>query len=298
MSRTISPKIALSDGLFTPCERPSLKLLLCFLISFNYSSGLAADDDVDISVGFSFLEFHYEEFSDNNHSLNQEYGTLPGITFAISRALDPWLLKATMSYHADDVAYDGQTQSGFPVVSRSDADIFDAAFYLEKHLETLTSVDAIYGGIGYHYWRRHIHATRTDNGTPVHSLLEYYHWVYAAVGTKATIYETEKSRWQLDARLTRMLKGQLDVDFLGFGGFDDARLDLGNEWGMHFALPWSTQATPNGQLQIEPYYEQFNIGKSNRANLTINGSPTQKSVVEPKSKTQNYGIRFIWKQRF
>jgi len=46
------------------------------------------------------------------------------------------------------------------------------------------------------------------------------------------------------------------------------------------------------QFSIEPYYEQWDIGKSDLFELTNNGVPTGSVIIEPRSETRNIGINF------
>lgn len=248
---------------------------------------------VEFLAGASLMNFGYIEYDINGAWLDEENGVLPGLLFGGTLYWTNWYASLMLNYHFGDVEYQGQTQSidpdlsGLPINSRSDTDIFDTTAIAGYQFSALTA----YGGLGYYYWRRNIRSTTTDNGLSVAGVLEFYSWTYAILGLNIPVVKNGDFHLNLDVRATRMLDANMEVDFQGFGGFDIAMLNLGEDWGVRLALPWTFRAFgDSSMLTVEPYYTTWNIGRSSVTELTINGEGTGSGVVEPRSETRNYGI--------
>ncbi len=248
---------------------------------------------VEFLAGISLMNFGYTEYDVDNAWLDEESGVLPGLLLGGTLYWTNWYASLMLNYHFGDVEYQGQTQStdpdlsGLPINSRTGTDIFDTTAIAGYQFSALTA----YGGLGYYYWRRNIRPTTTDNGLSVAGVLEFYSWTYAILGLNVPVVKNEDSHFNLDIRATRMLDANMEVDFQGFGGFDNAMLNLGEDWGVRLALPWTFSAfDENTMITVEPYYSTWNIKRSSVTELTINGQGTGSGVVEPRSETRNYGI--------
>ena len=254
----------------------------------------------ELFAGASMLNFDYTEFDTNGAWLDEENGWLPGLLLGGTLYWPGnWYASLELNYYFGDVEYQGQTQSDDPalsglyITSRSDADIFDTTAIAGYRF----SAARVYAGLGYYFWRRNIHPTMTNSGLRVAGLLEFYSWTYALLGFNAPLFVNEDSRINLDIRVTRMLQAQMDVDFLGYGGYDNASLNLGEDWGLRLALPWTFQVSTinDATITIEPYYYRWDLNRSNVAELTVNGVGTGSGVVEPRSETRNLGISLYFR---
>ena len=243
--------------------------------------------------GASLMNFGYTEFDTNDAWLDEENGVLPGLFLGGTLYWPNWYVSLALNYHFGEVEYQGQTQStdpalsGMPISSRSDTDIFDTTAIAGYQFSAVT----VYGGLGYYFWRRNIQPTMTDNGLPVAGLLEFYSWTYAILGLNTPLTRDEDFHLNLDVRATRMLQANMEVNFLGFGNYDNANLNLGEDWGLRLALPWTFSAfNKDSTITVEPYYTAWNLNRSNVTELTIDGTGTGSGVVEPRSETRNYGV--------
>ena len=249
-----------------------------------------------LSVGGAILNFGYREFSDSGTQLNREHGAIPGVALSLSRRQDRWLLVGDYSYHAGGVAYNGQTNTGVAITTRTDQNIVDMALRAEYWRATTGGLNyALYIGTGYHHWERDIQPTRTASGAPVSGLFETYQWWLGFLGAKAVLHESGRARWLLDARLTRPVNPSVTVDFNG--RYDNARLYLGERWGARLALPWHYEMSRSTSLIAEPFVESYELGRSATTPLTSNGL-TVGGVYEPRSESRNYGLAFGISQRF
>ena len=242
----------------------------------------------EISAGISLLNFGYKEFSTNNILLDREDGTIPGLTFALTRNWEHWSADLNITHHKGIIDYTGQTQGGTSLTSKTDTDIVDYSLSINRWITTQNKTQfALYSGYGKHTWQRNIRSTTTSGGIPVSGLYEEYRWSYAQLGTKLALIHNSKKKWLLDLQYNKMLDAEIDVLF---GSFDPITLQLGQKWGVRFSSPYRTQVKNQLFIEIEPYYEYWKIARSETKRLRINNFLTNTSVAEPRSDTQNFGI--------
>jgi len=130
----------------------------------------------EILAGISLLNFDYKEYDINNVLLDKEDGTIPGLTFSLTRHWLNWSIDIKLDNHKGVVAYTGQTTTSIPVTSKTDTNILDYSFSINRWFTTQNNTRfAIYTGYGQHKWQRNIRSTTTNNGTPVNGLDERYY---------------------------------------------------------------------------------------------------------------------------
>ena len=238
------------------------------------------------------MNFDYTEFDTDNSWLDDEKGALPGVLLGSVLHWPNAYISLALNYHFGDVTYRGQTQSvnpdlsGLPINSRSDTDIFDTTVIAGYQFSTLTA----YGGVGYYFWRRNIRPTTTDSGLSVAGILEFYSWTYALIGLNTPLVKNDEYQLDLDIRVTRMLRANMEADFQGFGGYDNAMLNLGEDWGLRLAFPWRFRSSGQSTITVEPYYTTWNLKRSAVTELSRGGVGAGSGVVEPRSETRNFGI--------
>ena len=86
----------------------------------------------------------------------------------------------------------------------------------------------------------------------------------------------------------RPLDPEIEVDFNG--GLDDTHLDLGSEPGLRLSLAWQHTMSSGWRLDIVPFYDAWDIGRSQTRPLKQNGVVVG-NVFEPRSETRDYGIQ-------
>lgn len=276
------------------CLMRALHTLLVFLVPLGAMAQPEAGRTLLISG--AALNFDYQEFNSNEKRLNQEEGVIPGLVVRLGQAYDHWLIVGDFSYYDGDVTYNGQTNIGTPVTTRTDQKIVDVAVHAEYWQVTASGFHyALYFGAGYYYRERDIQPTRTITGVPVSGLFETYQWWFGFLGAKTPLYESGRVRWLLDARFTRPVNPSITVDFNGLS--DRVRLDLGERWGVRWALPWRYAMNQATSFVIEPFVESYELGRSAIMPLTRNGV-TIGAVNEPRSENFNYGLMVGVQQRF
>lgn len=270
-------------------------LHIIFILLYS-SSALLNAEEVEYQFGFGLMAFNYAEYLDNNIFLDGETGFIPGLVFKRKKYDQNSFTELTGKIHGNIIKYDGETQSGTPVKTNSIAIIFDGLF---KFGLRIANKHEPYIGLGYRYWYRNILSGRDIFGNSVAGLLEEYYWPYTSLGYTAVFRTSGKVKTGFDIRFTRMFNAKMDINFLGFKGYDNTRVNLGNQSGLRFAIPVQLK-TGKTSLTVTPYYEMINIGKSNSVVITQSGVPVTGCIVdpcqlyEPRSETHNMGIDFTW----
>jgi len=265
-----------------------IKFILFFILFISKTAISSETSSTEILLGISMLNFGYKEFNSNDIELDQEDGTIPGISFAITHQSQQWLSDFKLTYHKGLVDYIGQTQTGIPVTSRTDTRYLDYSLSFGKWLK-LDNLPrfAVFAGFGQHSWQRNIRSTTTNTGAAVSGLNEKYYWDYLLIGTKLEIISSPKNLWTFDIQYNHMMNAKIDVEF---NGFDPATLNLGNQLGLRLASPYQYQIKDQLSIRIEPYYEYWQIALGEPQQLLINGTVSGTSIVEPRSETQNIGF--------
>jgi hypothetical protein len=260
----------------------------CFilLLALCYSSASFADR-AEYQFGAGLLNFKYTEYL-NNAFLDGETGFIPGVLFKRKQNNTRFYSELVAQFYANTINYDGQTQSGVPLKTKSNAIIMDTHFKLGSHYSSERN-HGPYLGLGYRYWFRNILPGRDNNGNLVAGVLEEYYWFYGLLGYRGHFAVNEKVKWGFDIRQTQMINAKMDINYLGFKNYDNAQVNLGNRSGLRLAIPIQVKLSRR-MLSITPYYEVIDIGRSNSVPITIGGVATGSSVFEPRSETRNVGI--------
>ena len=264
-----------------------------FFVQVIQSSQLSMAGQTSFEIGTGLMAFDYVEYDGNNVFLDGESGLMPGV-IAKLKTNERLYSELEGSVYYNKIEYDGQTQGGTPVITDSDALIIDTHFKVGLNFEpSYGREQKIYAGLGYRYWYRNIHSGQDVLGNPVSGLLEEYTWYYALAGYAVHFNASNNVKVGLDLRLTKMLHAEIEVDFLGFGNFDNVVLDLGKKFGARFAIPIEIKSA-RSSIVVAPFYEIIDIGRSNDARATIGGVATTTVVHEPRSETRNVGIEVTW----
>ena len=256
-------------------------------------------NDAEYHFGAALMQFNYDEYNDNNVFLDGESGFIPGVVLTRKQSHANYYSEWVGQLYGNTIEYDGQTQSGTSLTTRSDAVIFDTHFKLGIQFSEVQD-HGVYAGLGYRYWMRNIRSGHDIYGNPVAGLLEHYYWLYGLLGYTANYTVNKNVKVGFDIRHTQMINAKMDIDFLGYCGYDNASVNLGNESGTRFAVPFQIKMN-NSSLIVSPYYEIIDIGKSNTILLTRNGSLVDcdsnghyDGALEPRSETRNVGIEITW----
>jgi hypothetical protein len=236
-------------------------------------------------LGAAAMDFDYKEF-ENNKRLDHEEGTLYGLAGGVKSGWNSLLFEGALSWFGNDVNYDGHTQGGTPVQTRTDEKILDGevkagwGFRRQEKLQY-----QLYGGLGYRNWKRNIQSTPTASG-----VRETYTWWYGLLGGRGLYAAGCCTTWLAELQFMRPLDPEMEIDFKE--DLDDTRLDLDSELGLRLSLAWQYDLPTGWRLEVVPFYTAWDIGRSNTRPLKQNGVVVG-SVFEPRSETRNYGIKLM-----
>lgn len=231
-------------------------------------------------LGVTATEFDYEEFDDQDDSLDHEEGLMPGVNAGASIEDDRWFGEASLLWSSGRVDYHSAA-----VDSETDNQILN--------LEALGGTPlfasgrnraSLVAGAGYRNWSRDIHSTPTANGVD-----ETYRWYYWLLGLRGEHEFNGRTRIVSDLQLTRTVNPEIDVQFKA--NYDDVSLDLGEETGFKASITLLRKMAGGTSLWLMPWYERWELGRSKDADLYQNGVPVG-AVWEPRSETHNYGVNF------
>lgn len=281
----------------SPPLKPSFLPFLCTLLALLAPHGVMAQPQQgnELTIGGSVLHFDYRERDDTGKLLNREDGYIPGVQLGLSHTVDRWQFAGDFAYHGGAVSYTGLTNLGSPISTHTRQNIVDLAVRAEYWQQSSKGANyALYLGAGYHHWDRDILSTTTASGAYVGGLFESYAWWSGFIGIKGDVYESASSSLLLDARLLQTIKPTMSVTF---GQYDNITLALGERVGVRLSLPWRHTLSHSSSLNIEPYAESYELGRSATAPLTSNGTAVG-NVFEPRSHTVNYGLVLGISQHF
>ena len=142
-----------------------------------------------------------------------------------------------------------------------------------------------YIGIGFHNWDRNILGSASLG---VSSLLEKYSWKYIPIGYRNEYKINNKWDGAVDMSLRFMFNGKMKVPNLS--SIDPLQVNLGSKIGFKLEIPYTYHMNSNWSFVIKPWYEYWEIGKSNVVPQTVNGVPNGSGVYEPASKTNQLGV--------
>jgi hypothetical protein len=200
-------------------------------------------------------------------------------------------LATTFSYHWNEVKYEGETQAGLPIETRTKEKIYAGSLQLGRQAKiTCNSISQFYLGLGYYQWQRDILPTATKLG-----LFETYQWWYGLLGIKGILSINDKSKLSINFALTYPLNPTIKVDFNGI--FNEKTFNLAGQRGKTFSLAWQYQYKEAMNIIIEPYLEHWPFGTSAKQAL-FRGGKRVGSVFEPRSKMHNYGLMIYLKRSF
>ncbi len=261
---------------------------------FVISEVKAAAAGGGLQIGAGLMKFDYAEYDDNNVFLDAERGMIPGIILTLNhdngRTYTEWVNRL----YYNKITYDGQTQSGTPLMTVSDALIIDSHIKYGQILRKAYGREqSMYAGLGYRYWFRNILPGYDNKGNAVAGILEEYSWFYSLIGYTVKFKATDTTQVGFDFRLTQMYNAKMGINFLGYKNYDNTSVNLGGKMGARLAMPIEIKMQDDSFF-ITPYVEIIDIGKSNAVQVYSGGVATGTVIYEPRSETRNMGVEFIW----
>lgn len=253
----------------------------------------AADDSTAFTAGvaLSANRFDYREFDGAGRELDRETATLPGVTLTVGGPLADFFWHAEITLQKGSARYAGRTNLNTPHNTTTRERVLDGSAHIGRWFNASGLPPfALYAGIGRREWDRDIGATPTVGG-----LFETYTWGYGFLGAKAIVFKREALQWTADVRLLRPFDPKVTIDFKGAFSATP-QVEPAARTGIRIALPLRYAMQDGSAFSLEPYFEQWNLGRSE--NVSFRSGALTLSVHEPASETRSFGVRFGWNKSF
>ena len=261
----------------------TLFMLLALSAAPGHANELNGRQQAHAAIGFNVMDFDYREFNDGER-LNHEHGTLFGLSASAGKRWQRYFIEADISWLANSVDYDGQTQNGAPVSTDTEESIVSGAALYGRYFQVQEKLQlALIAGAGYRHWQRDINSTRSAQGVD-----ETYTWWYGQLGVRGVYQSAVRHNWLAEVKLIRPFAAEIDIDF--GNEIDNAALTLGEKTSVQLNLAYQFRLTNNWRLDVAGSYTAWDIGRSREGTLRRNGTAIGK-VFEPESETRNVGLR-------
>lgn len=269
-----------------------LVTLLSVLATSLVESAVALDlSGLTGGIGISAMRFDYKEYDDAGRVLDRESATLPGLSILLAGPVGDYFWLGEVSLQRATARYVGQTSFAAPHNTNTRETVVDASMQAGRWFASQRLPPyAIYAGIGYREWDRDIQATQTVAG-----LFETYQWWYGFAGAKVILAKGNQFEWQADVRVLQPIRPTVTIDFKGTYSASP-ELKLGERPGIRVAFPWRRNLNHGYALSLEPYFEQWNLDRSESA--VFRSGRLALTVAQPENITKNFGIRVLWSKQF
>lgn len=271
--------------------KPNSLFISLFLLMSLPAWAYHPEDGIDINTVLT--NFDFAEYNDMQQAVVTEKGLVYGAEVEFKTTFNRVYFQANAGLHRGTVQYDGQTQvTGESHQTSTIETIADYSVSIGRAYETWRRHDYsfIYASFGYHQWVRDI---QTRDG--VAGLFEVYRWPYVSLGARGYLFRLGPVHFFGEVSIARTMVPKMTLN--SGGQFDDTELDLGEHFGARVVLPVRVILGRRFQFNIEPFYESWDLGRSEHVDLT------QQSIVvggvhEPRSETRLYGVNLGFSMRF
>jgi hypothetical protein len=238
-------------------------------------------------AGLNFGYFYYEEdiVGANVEWDGLMYGVIGNYTYH-----NQIMLNTSLEYTQGDLDYDGFVQFDGLAPLEEDAEdwivewrgLVGYDFTSNGHLITP------FAGVGYRYWNDEI-----DGPFGYEREIRY---LYTPIGIKTVSPLPGSGTWGIAAEYDLFWGGDVKSHLSDvFGGLNDPEVDQdsGDGYGLRVSLYFNLAFANHSALFIESYITYWDIDDSDRATLTVFGTPIG-FVFEPENETTTYGLRMGW----
>ena len=266
-------------------SKPLFAILLCVS---GLPTVVQAADRPEASVQFGLQNFSWSEFNNTGAKLLEENGA----RFTIGAALDNFqhegsgfLYNVNGKIYLGVVDYDGQTQSGVPVMTD--------VTYFGLNIEALggyrfgrrIGVD-VFGGLGVDDWVRSLADSTAVNGTTAFGYDENYSIVYGKAGV-GFFQLLSGWRYLVQAGVKMPLYA---TEYVNLGSGVD--LEPGLKPSAFANLQFDFGSGRHNRFGVSLYYDSYRFSESDPELLIEGGSAAL--VVQPRSQMDVYGLRLSY----
>jgi len=254
------------------------------------NSAAYAQTTLNISPGVR--HFYYKETTAKGLFLDKETGRIAGIQGHLTQQANQNSIYSSLNIGLFDgrIEYDGHTQAGKTLVTRTNETFYNAGLSLGKRLGTTETPLTIYTTLEYHWWDRDILPTNTTQG-----LFERYKWWELSFGVTIDVTANPSHDLTLDLSLSHTLQPKMMVD-LSSQGFGKPVLDLDSKLGAAIKLSYTLYSADNYQFGVAGKYKTWKFGASKPK--AINNGVRRITITEPDSATHTVEMQFVVEHYF
>lgn len=225
--------------------------------------------------------FEWKEFNDSGSRLLKESGPRYGVGFLFFHEFESGLtVKPRVEVIGGKVTYDGQTQAGTPVKSKTE--------YINFKLETdlgykfgrsgKASLEP-FAGLGLRVWNRDIQDGTAADGTHAYGYNEEWTTLYLRGGLRGDVPVGEKSKLFGEVGVKYPLYNE-NTAYLSDVGGDDVTLHPGKRPSL-----FAEAGMKINHLKVSAYYDSMRFSKSDVVTSGFSG------YYQPKSQADMFGVR-------
>ncbi|MBJ6726519.1 hypothetical protein [Geomesophilobacter sediminis] len=252
---------------------------LCFLLAGVDLLDAAEFSSTPYLAGQYFTWREYE--GGGGRRILKESGPLAAGGVKVDQRTDYWHLQEHLQIFGGAVGYKGETQAGVPISLNVDYVGYDASMLSGGRLPTRVGSFEPFAGIGYRWWARNLHDTRTSSGTPVYGYTERWENWYAKIGGRWDGSIAPAAKLYLEGGAKNPFFVANRVNFTGVG---DVTFRPVGRWA-----PFGEAGVSWGRWQLTASYEGFRFSQSP---LTSVRTSTGTSIyLQPDSSSDIWGLQ-------
>lgn len=251
--------------------------ILAILLVLSNSTTAFAKSKLATEITGTFSDYKYKEpgFMDNKGNM---YGIDIGFNLKPNEN-QPLFLGLQLALSTGKVDYSSQ---GTGSINREDNDKQEARI-LAGFTQDIYSP---YLGFGY---RRLVNDSSGMISTTGHKgykrISQYY---YLPVGVGIDVFSNKDIKLKTKLEYDYLIKGKQESDLTSFG-MGNVNNDQKSGYGYRFALQMATPINKSLNMLIEPFYEYWNIKKSEDQIVATSNNVYR--VYEPKNNTREFGVK-------
>lgn len=260
----------------------SLAVLFFLMVSIIAAKSAYGKSETEIYGAAE--SFTWKEFNDSGARLLKESGPLVGAGMSYAYHDENFtILRSRGELFGSRVDYDGQTQSGVPVVTKTGYFGFKVeGDFGKKFMVGAHSSLEPFGGVGYRWWIRDIRNGTDVLGNPVSGYREVWQSLYLRLGVRAD-HGFSDQRKIFGAAGVKLPLDNSNTAYLSNinSAYADVTLKPRNEASL-FAETGVNVRT----IKVTAFYESFRFSKSPIENAGAFGP-----VIQPDTKADILGLR-------
>lgn len=224
-----------------------------------------------------------------------ESGTLYGLYLDWDTSpMRRWTFVGNLTGMLSNLKYDGATQSGIPVKSKSTDHVWMGELALGLHFGAANN-GALYAGIGGRYWTDLVGDSNTTSGVTALGYRREITYLYAPVGVRLGGDLGERWRLEIDAKYMSLIRGKVKTHLEGINpNYKTLENTQHNGHGYAIGIRFAHRLEDNSRFTesfIEPYYQVWSVSRTDNATIYYAGVPVGYGY-EPDNATRIVGVRF------